>query len=95
MSQPLPENGPPRIQRNIKIDAEEPSEDSRTERPTPKVRAGLPQRGTKNMRRGKLKCLKNIVNSVAARNARTHAQGQIVFISEKLIENEYYEISAV
>ena len=29
------------------------------------------------------------------RPPRTHAQGQIVFISEKLIENEYYEISAV
>jgi len=79
MSQPLPENGPPRIQRKFKIDAEEPSEDSRTERPTPKVRAGLPQRGTKNMRRGKLKMIKmlqNYSNSSAARSDTKISKGK-------------------
>ena len=84
MSQPLPENGPPRIQRKFKIDAEEPSEDSRTERPTPKVRAGLPQRGTKNMRHGNLKIVEEefkIVQYLTLPGTKQNFQGKTTTVT--------------
>ena len=84
MSQPLPENGPPRIQRKFKIDAEEPSEDSRTERPTPKVRAGLPQRGTKNMRHGNLKIVEEefkIVQYLKLPGTKQNFQGKTTTVT--------------
>ena len=84
MSQPLPENGPPRIQRKFKIDAEEPSEDSRTERPTPRMRAGLPQRGTKNMRHGNLKIVEEefkIVQYLKLPGTKQNFQGKTTTVT--------------